>query len=102
MEKNYYKINFDDNFIDLGFHQSYRGYGEWVMDLGRVGGISNYLVCTFLQNDYSINNWLTIEIVQKTGKKGKDINKFIKFNGRINNRIEMEFLITLILKTYKL
>ena len=72
------------------------------MNLGKIGKISNSLVCTFLQNDYSIPNWLTIEIVQKEGKKGKDINKFSKFNGRINNRIEMEFLITLILKTYKL
>lgn len=45
----------------------------------------------FIQKEWSVKNWLTIELIQ-----GK--NKFIKYNNFINSKEDIQYLFNLILK----
>jgi len=84
------QINYDNGFIELGFKETGYESGRWELKLNK----NESIVCHFIQREWSVNNWLTIEFVQKR-------NRFTKYNGLIYKEDEILFLITLILKFYK-
>jgi len=53
--------------------------------------IFNEFKIHFLQNNWSVENWLTIELIQNQ-------NRFLKFNNTINSIEDLKYLIKLIMK----
>ena len=77
-------------FTDFGFKEIGYKSGRWELKLNKTDSI----VCHFLQREWTVKNWLTIEFVQKR-------TRFIKYNGLIYRDGHINFLINLILQNYK-
>lgn len=89
MEK-FTPIKFDDIFIEYGFKEIGNKSGKWVLKLNSKDSI----VCHFLQREWSVKNWLTIELIQNK-------NRYIKFNGVIYRGLNLIFLLDLVIKQIK-
>lgn len=77
MEKEVKKILLSEGFVENGYNSG-------------VYNKENFRV-HFIQNDWSVKNWLTIESIQNK-------NRFLKFNGVINSIEDLKFLLNLIMK----
>jgi predicted SAM-dependent methyltransferase len=76
------RLDIRELLIKNGFQELYYNSGIYIF---------NEFQIHFLQNDWSVENWLTIERIQNK-------NKFIKFNSQINSIEDLKYLIELIMK----